>query len=85
MDTNTVLRFLGWAALTYMWLDVNLLFFDAIADVIHQHNEQMRQKAIEEYEDANESEGESEDESEDENEDENEVVKTTVTKTFSRS
>ena len=34
MNTNTVLSFLGWAALTYMWLDVNCRFFNAIADAI---------------------------------------------------
>ena len=26
MNTNTVLRFLGWASLTYMWLEANRLF-----------------------------------------------------------
>ena len=51
MNTNKVLRFLGWAALTYMWLENNFFFFNAIADAIHQHNEEIRQKAIEEYAD----------------------------------
>ena len=52
MNTNDVLRFLGWRLLTYMWLDTNRLFFFAIVDAINEHNEQIRQKAIEEYEDA---------------------------------
>ena len=73
MNTNTVLRFLGWAALTYMWLEANCVFFNAIADAIHQHNEQIRQKAIEDFKEV-ESEGKSESESEDESEDESEVV-----------
>ena len=42
MDTNTTLRFLGWTALTYGWLEANRLFFTAIADAIHHHNEQLR-------------------------------------------
>ena len=70
MNTNTVLRFLGWASLTYMWLEANCMFFNTISDAIHQHNDEIRQKAIEE---ANESESESE------------VIETTVTKTFSKS
>ena len=72
MDTNTTLRFLGWAALTYMWLNANRLFFTAIADAIHHHNEQIRLKAFvaaeellkENAEDESESESESEDEEE---------------------
>ena len=48
MNTNTVLRFLGWASLTYMWLEANCMFFNAIADAIFYHNEQIRQKAIDE-------------------------------------
>ena len=70
MDTNTTLRFLGWAALTYMWLNANRLFFTAIADAIHHHNEQIRLKAFvatkellnENAEDESESESESVDE-----------------------
>ena len=67
MDTNATLRFLGWAALTYMWLNANCLFFTAIADAIHHHNEQIRLEAFEElneYKDESESESESEDEEE---------------------
>ena len=72
IDTNTTLRFLGWAALTYMWLNANRLFFTAIADAIHHHNEQIRLKAFvaakellkENAEDESESESESVDEEE---------------------
>ena len=87
MNTNNVLRFLGWAALTYMWLEANCLFFNAIADAIHQHNEEIRQKAIDEAKASlkQNDESESEDQSEDESEDESEVVETTVTKTFLKS
>ena len=81
MNTKTVLRFLGWASLTYLWLEANCLFFNAIADAIHQHNEEIRQKAIENFK---EDESESEDDSEDEGELESEVAETTVTKTFSK-
>ena len=84
MNTNTVLRFLGWASLTYFWLQANCMFFNAIADAIHQHNEQIRQMAIEEV-NKSESESESEDESEDEGILGSEVVETTVTKTISKS
>ena len=62
MNTNTVLRFLGWAGLTYMWLEANCVFFNAIADAIHQHNQQIKQKAIEDFQ---EDESKSEDEVED--------------------
>ena len=72
MDTNTTLRFLGWVALNHMWLNANRLFFTAIADAIHHHNEQIRLKAFvaakellkENEEDESESEIESEDEEE---------------------
>ena len=79
MDTNanTLLHFLGWAALTYTWLSVNCAFFEAIADAIHHHNKQIKQKAIADIihqqneqirqraiEDESESEIESEDEEE---------------------
>ena len=78
MNTNTVLRFFGWASLTYFWLQANCLFFNAIADAIHQHNEQIRQKAIEDFE-------EEESESEDESEVVVETVKETVTETIANS
>ena len=46
MGTNTVLRFLGWASLTYMWLQANYTFFNAIAYVIHQHNDESEEKPV---------------------------------------
>ena len=87
MNTNNVLRFLGWASLTDMWLEANCLFFNAIADAIHQHNEEIRQKAIDEAKELLKQnyESESKDESKDESEDEGELVETTVTKTFLKS
>ena len=57
--------------------DNKLVKSNAIADAIHQHNEEIRQKAIEVV---NESESESESEYEIEV-----VVETTVTKTISKS
>ena len=50
-----------------MWLDANRLFFTAIADAIHHHNEQIRLKAFEEAKELlkENDEDESEDESED--------------------
>ena len=69
MNTNNVLRCLGWAALTYTWLEANCIFLNAIADAIDHHNEQIRQKGIEDFKDRlrrnkDESEEESQDKSE---------------------
>ena len=65
MNTDTALRFLGWVALTHLWLYANDLFFTAIADAIHNHNEQIRRNALEELNGhMKESESESEDEEE---------------------
>ena len=63
MKPDGLINFLGWSLFTYMWLGSNLMFFCAIADLIHDHNEYIRQKATEKY-------IENEDESGDENEDE---------------
>ena len=64
MNTFGLLCFLGYASLTFMWLQTNCLFFGAIADLIHDHNEYIREKAIEEYSESliNDGEDESEDE-----------------------
>ena len=56
MNTDDVIRYLGWGLLTYIWLDTNSLFLCAIVNAINDHNEQIRQKAIEEYEDDREDE-----------------------------
>ena len=63
MNTGTLILFLGWASLTYMWLEANCLFFNATANAINQHDEQIRQQVLE-----NVKEYEREDESEDERE-----------------
>ena len=57
MNTGILVRFLGWAALTFSWHQANRLFFNAIIDAINEHDEQIRQQVLE-------SEDESEDESE---------------------
>ena len=49
MNTNTVLRFLGWASLTYMWLQANYTFFNAITDAIHQHNDESADETAETF------------------------------------
>ena len=69
MKTDGLLCFLGYATLTFMWLQTNRLFFGAIADLVHVHNELIRKKAIDESL-INDGEDESEDESEDDGEDE---------------
>ena len=94
MNTGTLIRFLDWAALTFSWLEDNCLFFNAIADAINEHNEQIRLKTVENCfkliakdievctchdKSDNESEDECEDESEDESKDKSEVVVETVT------
>ena len=62
MNTNTLIRFLGWTSLTYLWLEANCLFFCAIIDAINEHDEQIRQQVLESKDDSeDESEAESED------------------------
>ena len=88
MNTNTVLGFLGWAALIYTWLKTNFLFFNAIADAINSRDKQIRQKAMtDSYKFLKQNDRfKSEEESEEESEVEREVVvETTVTKTISKS
>ena len=79
MNTNNVLRFLGWASLTYMWFEANCMFFKAIADAINHHNEQIRHKAVEDFKEFLKQKDESE--SEDESDNESEGVVETVTET----
>ena len=45
MDLENLIRFFGWAALTYSWLNINLTFFGAISQAIKSHNEAIRQEA----------------------------------------
>ena len=42
MNTGTCINFFGWSFITFAWLQVNHLFFDAIVNVINEHNEQIR-------------------------------------------
>ena len=44
--TGTLINFFGWAFLTFAWLQVNHLFFDAIGNAINEHNEQIRLNAV---------------------------------------
>ena len=37
-----MINFLGWAALTYAWLTVNITFVNAIAEAIDCHNVDIR-------------------------------------------
>ena len=46
MNSGTLINFLGWAALTFSWLQANRLFFNAIADAINEHDEQIRLKTV---------------------------------------
>ena len=82
MNTGTLIRFLGWTSLTYLWLEANCSFFNAIIDAINEHDEQIRQQVLE-SEDESESENESEDESGNEGDNESEdVIVKTITKTI---
>ena len=51
MDLDALISFLGWAALTYSWLNINLTFFRAIGQAITNHNDAIRQEALQEDED----------------------------------
>ena len=54
MNTGTLIRLLGWTSLTYLWLEANRLFFNAIID-----------ESENESEDESGNEGDNESESED--------------------
>ena len=43
MNSGTLIFFFFWAALTFSWLEANRFFFNAIADAINQHDEQIKQ------------------------------------------
>ena len=64
MNAGSLVNFIGWASLTFMWLKANRFFFSAIVAAIHDHDEQVGINAIVEYEARRDYE------SEDENEDE---------------
>ena len=40
MGLDTLINFLGWAALTYCWLHVNVAWIAAINQAIKNHNEE---------------------------------------------
>ena len=83
MNTGTLIPFLGWAALTFSWLEANRLFFNAIANAINEHNEQIRLKTVENCFKLIAKDIEMcEDESDNKGEDESEVVVETVTETI---
>ena len=46
-----LISFLGWFALTYAWLSVNLTFAGAIQQAIANHNDAIRQETFQELED----------------------------------
>ena len=52
MGLGTFFNFLGWATywghLTYSWLHINLTFASAISQAIQNHNDEIRQKALQE-------------------------------------
>ena len=99
MNTNTVIRFLGWASLTYLVLEVNCFFLnavgDAIIDAIKHNNKQIRLKAMTDYyellkrhdriKSEDESEDESEGKSEGKSENESEVETEVVVETVTKT
>ena len=56
MDLEAFIGFLGWTALTYSWLKINFAFFGAIDQAIMNHNDAIRQEALQELEDEDEDE-----------------------------
>ena len=56
MDLDDLISFFGWTALTYSWLQANLTFFGAIGQVITNHNNSIRQEALQELKDEDEDE-----------------------------
>ena len=50
MGLDTMISFLGWAALTYSWLHINLTFAGAICQAIENHNDAIRQEVLQELE-----------------------------------
>ena len=48
MNPTTLVNFLCWAALTYYWLNANFRFAAAINQAIRDHNDAIRQQALQE-------------------------------------
>ena len=47
---DSLIRCLGWAALTYSWLRINFTFSAAIIQAIENHNDAIRQEVLQELE-----------------------------------
>ena len=60
MDLDAMITFFGWVALTYSWLNINLTFANAIRQAIENHNDAIRQEALQELEDEDEEQRENE-------------------------
>ena len=41
-NLDSLITFLGWAALTYSWLNINFTFASAIRQAIEDHNDTIR-------------------------------------------
>ena len=50
MNLDSLITFLGWATLTYSWLRINFTFAAAIGQAIENHNDAIRQEALQELE-----------------------------------
>ena len=42
-NLDSLITFLGWAALTYSWLNINFTFASAIRQAIKDHNDTIRE------------------------------------------
>ena len=58
----TMVNFLYWAALTYYWLNANFRFAAAINQAIRDHNDAIRQQALQELLDEQEEYDDDDDE-----------------------
>ena len=50
MNLDSLITFLGWAALTYSWLHINFTFAAAIGQAIENHNDAIREEFFQELE-----------------------------------
>ena len=49
-NLDSLITFLGWAALTYSWLNINFTFASAIRQAIEDHNDTIREEFFQELE-----------------------------------
>ena len=47
---DSLITFLGWAALTYFWLNINFTFASAIRQAIEDHNDTIREEFLLDFE-----------------------------------